>query len=85
MAKYLLLFAGQAVNFLIAIVNIRAASRGKMLVTCSTDFVFCAVNFALITQVAKAENVWELLAYASGGAAGSAIAIKMTRAWDRPR
>lgn len=80
---YLLLFVGQGVNFLIAVLNIRAAARGKIAITAGTDFLFCAVNFLLIQRVATARNHWELLAYALGGACGSALAIVVTRRWDK--
>ena len=81
--RYLILFGGQCINFLIAIINIRAASRGKIWITSSTDFLFSAVNFLLITKIAQARDMWEMLAYAMGGAVGSAIAIVLTRRWDR--
>ena len=80
--RYLLLFAGQGLNFLIAVVNIRAASRGLITVTAISDFLFCAVNFVLIQKVASANDSTELIAYALGGACGSALAITLTRRWD---
>ena len=79
---YLLLFCGQAVNFLIAVFNIRAASRGKIWLTGTSDFAFCIVNFLLIQKIAEASNTWEMLAYASGGMGGSMLAVKLTRKWD---
>lgn len=79
---YLLLFCGQGLNFLIAVVNIRAASRGYVKFTMATDFVFSAVNFWLIQHIAQAHTGAELLAYATGGAIGSAAAIWLTRHWD---
>lgn len=82
--RFLILFVGQGLNFLIAVVNIRAASRGYVGMTMATDFVFCAVNFTLIQRVAVAGNSGELLAYSAGGALGSALAILCTRRWDRP-
>lgn len=83
MSRYLLLFLGQGLNFLVAIVNIRAASKGKVAVTMASDFVFCAINFVLIQKVAAAQDWRELLAYAAGGSVGSACAIYLTRHWDK--
>jgi len=80
--RYLLLFAGQSLNYLIAIINIRAASRGKLWFTSATDFLFCVVNFLLIQHIAITGSHWDMLAYASGGATGSALAILLTRRWD---
>lgn len=82
MRRYLLLFFGQMLNFVIAVINIRAASRGYVPTTMLTDFVFCAVNFTLIQKVAQANNRKELLAYAMGGAIGSGLAIGLTSMWD---
>ena len=79
---YLLLFFGQGLNFLIAVINIRAASRGLIKWTVASDFVFSMVNFTLINHIAKAKDIWEMLAYAAGGGVGSAIAILVTRRWD---
>jgi hypothetical protein len=81
--RYLFLFAGQGINYLIAVINIRAASRGKLWFTSSTDFLFCVVNFLLIQHIAIAGSLRDLLAYAAGGAAGSTLAILLTRRWDR--
>lgn len=80
--RYLLLFCGQMLNFLIAVVNIRAASKGKLAFTMGSDFLFCAVNFILIQKVAQANNPFELFAYATGGAIGSGLAILLTKTWD---
>ena len=80
---YLLLFGGQGLNFIIAVVNIRAASRGKYLVTGGTDFLFCLVSFILIQKVAIAHDFFDLLAYALGGALGSMFAIRLTKHWDK--
>lgn len=77
-----LLFFGQALNFLIAIINIRAASKGYIGWTMTSDFIFSAVNFTLIGHIAKANNWIELIAYAMGGAIGSGAAILVTRKWD---
>lgn len=79
---YLLLFLGQGINFLIAVVNIRAASRGYIKTTMASDFLFSAVNFLLIQHIATAKDWREMLAYATGGAIGSASAILITRRWD---
>lgn len=80
--RFLILFVGQLINFLIAVINIRAASKGKIAFTMGTDFLFCAINFLLIQKVAQAANSWELVAYATGGAIGSGLAIILTRRWD---
>mgnify|MGYP001586542033 CR=1 FL=1 len=80
--KYLFLFGGQGLNFLIAVFNIRAASRGKIWLTGSSDFVFCVVNFLLIQYIAVASSWLEILAYASGGMIGSMLAVRFTRRWD---
>lgn len=80
---YLILFFGQGLNFLIAVINIRAASRGLIKWTVISDFVFSMVSFLLIQHIAHANNMWEVLAYATGGGVGSAIAILLTRKWDR--
>lgn len=82
--NYFLLFIGQAINFLIAVVNIRAATRGYIKLTMASDFLFSAVNFLLVQHIAKANNWGELLSYATGGAIGSATAILLTRRWDTP-
>lgn len=77
--RYLLLFGGQGINFLIAVVNIRAASKGRMLLTGSTDFLFCVVNFLLIQHIAVSGAKLEVLAYATGGMVGSMLAVRLTR------
>ena len=79
---YVILFFGQGLNFLIAVINIRAASRGMIKWTVITDVIFSMVSFTLIQHIATAGNLWELLAYAVGGGAGSALAIYVTSHWD---
>jgi len=81
-SRYALLFFGQMLNFVIAVINIRAASKGKIAITMGSDFLFCAVNFILIQKVAQANNYQELLAYAIGGSIGSGLAILVTKRWD---
>lgn len=83
MDRHLMLFFGQMLNFVIAVINIRAASKGYIKITMASDFVFSAVNFLLITKIAQAHNYRELLDYAIGGAIGSGLAILMTKKWDR--
>lgn len=82
--RFVILFFGQGLNFLIAITNIRAAAKGKLWTTVGSDFLFSVVNFYLITRIAQARDGYELLAYALGGAAGSGLAIRLTRKWDQP-
>jgi hypothetical protein len=82
MDRYLILCGGQALNFLLAVINIRACAKGKMMASVVSDSIFCIVNYAMIRVIAEAGNAGELAAYALGGALGSAIAIKVTRHWD---
>ena len=82
--SYVRLFVGQGLNFLIAVFNIRAASKGKIWLTGVSDFAFCLVNFYLIQKIAAAGTTLEMFAYASGGMAGSMLAVKLTRRWDKP-
>lgn len=82
--RLLVLFAGQGVNFLIAVINMRAIAAGKWGWTAASDFVFCLVSFTLIQQVAEATNRVEMLAYALGGTVGSLAAMWMTQHWTPP-
>lgn len=77
-----LLFAGQATNFLLIVVNIRACAKGKIVVAVVTDFVICLLGFGLIHLVSQAHTWDQMASYAAGGAGGSAIAILITRKWD---
>lgn len=81
--SYLLLFLGQALNFLLIVINIRACSKGKIAIAVLTDFAICVLGFGLIHVIAAAHVPLEVLAYALGGSAGSAGAILLTRKWDR--
>lgn len=76
------LFFGQAFNFLLIVVNIRACAKGKILIAVLTDFVICVLGFTLIRLIASAGSAPEVLAYAAGGSSGSALAILLTRKWD---
>lgn len=80
--SYLLLFLGQALNFLLIVVNIRACSKGKILAAVLTDFAICVLGFGLIHVIASAHAPLQVLAYALGGSVGSASAILLTRRWD---
>jgi hypothetical protein len=80
--RYAILFFGQGLTFIIAVINIRAAARGLIKTTMATDFVFCVVNFLLIQKVATAGTAFEMLAYALGGSSGAGLAILLTRRWD---
>ena len=77
-----MLFFGQLLNFVIAVVNIRAASKGMILLTGGSDFLFCVVNILLISHIVVGRDWREVLAYATGGAVGSMIAMKLTQRWD---
>jgi hypothetical protein len=79
---YLLLFLGQALNFLMIVINIRACAKSKILMAMATDFLICVLSFGLFRLIAQAHTWREMLAYALGGACGSALAIKVTRKWD---
>lgn len=81
--NYAVLFLGQALNFLLIVINIRACAKGKMLMTIVSDFVICVLGFWLIRLIATAGTWGEVMAYAAGGACGSALAITLTRRWDR--
>ena len=81
---YALLFFGQGLNFLIAVINIRAASRGLIACTVVSDVIFSLVSFILIHHIAVANTWMEMGMYAAGGGAGSALAIVLTRKWDMP-
>lgn len=80
--KYLLIGFGQALTYLLATINIRAAAKGKILPTVLSDFVLAAIVFWIIRAVAEAQSVGEFLAYVIGGGFGSAAAILLTRKWD---
>ena len=79
---YLLLFFSQGLNFLIAVISIQAAG-GRIKWTVLSSFVFSLVNFALIAHIAKANDDREMLAYAAGSVVGLAIAILVTKSWDK--
>lgn len=79
---YLSLFLGQALNFLLIVINIRACAKGKMWVAVTTDFTICVLGFGLIHLIASAHTPVDVAAYALGGACGSAAAIQLTRKWD---
>lgn len=82
MVTCLLLFAGQALNFLLIVVNIRACAKGLIWAAVLTDFTICVLGFGLIHIIAGAHGANQILAYALGGSCGSALAIRLTRAWD---
>ena len=81
LTRLAILFFGQGLNFLIAITNIRAASKGYILTTGISDFLFCLVNFVLIQRIASAGSGLEILAYALGGMVGSMAAVYLTKHW----
>lgn len=80
--SYALLFFGQALNFLLIVVNIRACAKGKIWMAVVTDFLICILGFGLIHIIASAHTPQDVLAYALGGSCGSALAIRLTRRWD---
>ncbi len=80
--NYLALFFGQALNFLLIVVNIRACAQSRYLMVAVTDFVVCILNFTLFKLIAEAHSWGEALAYAAGGTAGSLFALWLTRRWD---
>ena len=79
----LLLFGGQALNFFLLVINIRACARGKVLIAVGTDFLICLLGFSIFKLIAaNVAGMVEMFAYAMGGAVGSALAIWMTKKWD---
>lgn len=79
--RYAILFFGQGLNFLIAVINMRAIASGRWAMTAVSDFVFCLVSYTLIQRIAHAGSSLELLAYAAGGTVGSLLAMYATRHW----
>jgi hypothetical protein len=76
---YVLLFFGQGLNFLIAVLNIRAAAKGHLWLTGTTDFVFCVVSFTMIQHIPTVNGAGPMLAYATGGMLGSMLAVRISR------
>lgn len=80
--RLFLLGVFQCGSYLVATINIRAATRGLILPTVITDIFLCFISFNIIRLVGEAQSQYEVLPYAAGGALGSAIAILLTRKWD---
>lgn len=79
---HLALFFGQAFNFLLIVINIRACAKGYIGIAVATDFVICLLGFKLIKLIGEAKTASQMAAYAAGGAVGSALAIMLTQRWD---
>lgn len=82
MILYLSLFFGQAFNFLLIVLNIRACAKGYILAAIMTDFVICLLGFKLTHLIVEAQTLRQMLAYAAGGSTGSWLAITVSRGWD---
>lgn len=79
--RYLLLFGGQCLSFLVVVVNMRAIATNRWWVTAVTDFTFCLINFLLVKMITEASQFDEAIVYAAGGAVGSLTAMRLTGHW----
>jgi hypothetical protein len=76
----LLLFAVNALNYLLLVLNYRAVAQGSITRTAITDGLIAAAGFTLIGHVAAAErNLVGHVAYVIGGVVGSIAALLISR------
>jgi hypothetical protein len=81
--RHLVLFFGQGLSYMLIVINVRAATKGKYAMTAGSDFLIGIVGFYLIQRIAAAGSWHEMLAYALGGSSGSVLAIWLTKHWDK--
>ncbi len=79
--RYLTLFIGMTIGYIILGINIRAVSKAKLLATGITEFTYALIGFAMIRYVADAHTWFEALAYAAGATVGCLTSIHLTRHW----
>jgi hypothetical protein len=81
MTRLAVLFAVEFVAFALATANFRMCARGDVAATVSTDFAIAMFGYLVVRLIAAAEATsWiEAFAYASGGAAGSFLAMRLTK------
>ncbi len=80
--RLLILFALPAVAYVVLGVNLRALTRGKLLMAGTSEMVYALMNFAIIHRVAEARGWAEAVCYACGATVGSLGAMWLTRHWD---
>jgi len=80
--RFIYLFCGMSISYVILGINIRALSRGKMKIMAVTEFTYAMINFGMIRYVAEAKNWHEAFAYASGATLGCLTSIWLTKHWE---
>lgn len=76
-----LFFGLQGTNFLLIVVNMRAAAHLQYTMAALTDFLICLLSWTLLKKITEAQGWSAKLGYAFGGTCGSLLAMWLTRVW----
>lgn len=79
--RLLTLGGGQALAYLVLVVNMRALNRGKYLATAGTEIVYALMNFFLLHRIVEARSWQEAVAYTTGCTTGTMAAMWLTKHW----
>lgn len=79
--QLLWLGGGQALAYLVLVVNMRAVAKGRYLPAAVSEVIYALMNFALIHRIVAARSLTEALVYAAGCTAGTQLAMVLTRKW----
>lgn len=78
-----ILFICSFAGLLILVVNLRAISHSKWLMTGVTEFVYALFNFVVVQSIMQAQTLRGALVYAAGATLGALVALNLTQHWDR--
>jgi hypothetical protein len=67
--------------FVLLVVNIRAVAHAQYAAAVVTDGLICLCGWTLLKKIVAADGVASRCGYITGGMAGSALGIWLTRVW----
>jgi hypothetical protein len=75
------LCGGQALAYLVLVVNMRAVAKAKWVPAMASEAGYALMNFYLLHRIIAAHTVPDALAYTTGCCIGTASAMWVTKHW----
>lgn len=79
--RLLILGGGQAVAYLVLVINMRAVAKGKYLPAGISEVGYALLNYVLLHRIIESHSWTDALVYAAGCVVGTQSAMWVTRHW----
>lgn len=81
MSRLLILCGGQALAYLVLVVNMRAITKTKWVAATVTEVIYALMSFYLLHRIVEAKTGAEAAAYATGCVLGMFAGMWTTKHW----